>query len=87
MNTVRLLIAKCTSAPRGKSSSGSVWVRPLGRGSRSKRYWSMARFTSCVKSVLSSAVATGTPFSSSTRSMMSSWFVRTWRSTRRRFAA
>ena len=33
-----LLTAKCTSAPRGKSSSGSAAGCPFGLGWRSKRY-------------------------------------------------
>jgi hypothetical protein len=50
-----LLTAKWTSAPLGKESSGwGTW--PLGLGGRSKRYWSIASPTLCVKSVLSSAV-------------------------------
>ena len=85
--TVRLLTAKWTSAPRGKSSSGSANGRPVGLGMRSKRYWSTAAFMSCVKSVLISAVATGMPFKNSTRSMMSSCPVRHCRTTRRRLAA
>ena len=49
---------------------------PSGLGMRSKRYWSTAALMSWVKSVLSSAVATGMPLRRSTRSMMSSWLVR-----------
>ena len=68
MWTSLLLTAKWTSAPLGKDSSGSAaW--PLGLGWRSKRYWSIASPTLCVKSVFSSTVATGRPFRNSTRSM------------------
>ncbi len=66
--TSLLLTAKCTSAPLGNDSSGSAaW--PLGAGSRSKRYWSTASPMLWVKSVFSSAVATGMPLRNSTRSM------------------
>ena len=37
--TVRLLTAKCTSAPRGKSSKGSAKGLPLGLGIESPSIW------------------------------------------------
>ncbi|MCY1306237.1 hypothetical protein D9M70_560880 [compost metagenome] len=64
------LMAKCTTAPRLKVSSGSV--PPLLRsGLRSMRYCCMAACTDWVKSVFSSTVATGRPLMKKTRSISS----------------
>lgn len=74
IRTSLLLTAKCTAAPLGNVSSGSaLW--PLGFGWRSCLYCSTASAIDCVKSVFSSAVATGMPFRKSTRSMLFSFRV------------
>ena len=65
------LIAKCTTAPRLKASSGSARPVLALRGGRSSRYCAIAASTLCVKSVSSSTVATGRPLMKNARSMRS----------------
>ena len=60
--------AKCTSARCPNDSNGSG--RPLVTGCRSLRYWLIASSSDCVKSVFSSTVATGSPLTKNTRSML-----------------
>ncbi|MNI80129.1 hypothetical protein D3C73_1366340 [compost metagenome] len=64
------LMAKCTTAPRLKVSSGS---RPplLRSGRRSMQYCCMAAWTDWVKSVFNSTVATGMPLIKKARSISS----------------